>query len=531
MPAMLPHSERKGVLLDPELCWPLLSARDSRADGRFVVGVSSTGIYCRPICAARTPRRENCRFYATPAAAEQAGFRPCLRCRPELAPGHASVDAPVRLAQAAAALIEEGLMQQGGLAAIATRLGVTDRHLRRVFLAQFGVTPIAYAQTQRLLMAKRLLTDTAMSMTDVALAAGFDSLRRFNDSFARRYRLSPSALRRVAAPDDSPAQIGQSSGEGLLFRLAYRPPLDWRWMLGFLAHRQIDGTESVDQPAGHAPGDRLAGCYRRIVRLPARAGGEAHTGWIEVRHAARAGASGHLLLVRLDPALARVIPALLGRVRRAFDLNCRPDDVAAVLGPLAHGHEGVRLPGAFDGFEIAARAILGQQVTVAQARRMAHRLVCLLGEPVATPWPELTHAFPTPGRVASCTPDELRGVGLLRSRCEALIRLSQAIDQGECRLDPDADVGDTLDRLQAIRGIGDWTAQYVALRALGWPDAFPAADVGVMTSLGVRTAAQAVRAVEAWRPWRGYAVMHLWRRLHEAALLTPPTVSTRKEMQ
>jgi len=531
MPAMLPHSERKGLLLDPELCWPLLSARDSRADGRFVVGVSSTGIYCRPICVARTPRRENCRFYATPAAAEQAGFRPCLRCRPELAPGHASVDAPVRLAQAAAALIEEGLMQQGGLPAIATRLGVTDRHLRRVFLGQFGVAPIAYAQTQRLLMAKRLLTDTAMSMTDVAMAAGFDSLRRFNDSFARRYRMSPSALRRVAATDASSAASPSSAGEGLLFRLAYRPPLDWRWMLGFLAHRQIDGTEWVDCPAGHAPGDRLAGSYRRIVRLPGRAPGEAHTGWVEVRHAARAGAAGHLLLVRLDPALARVIPALLGRLRRAFDLNGRPDEIAAVLGPLAHGHEGVRLPGAFDGFEIAVRAILGQQVTVAQARRMAHRLVCLLGDPVPTPWAELTHAFPTPARIARCTPDELRGVGLLRSRSEALIGLSQALEQGALRLDTDADVGDTLERLRSIRGIGDWTAQYVALRALGWPDAFPAADVGVMKSLGVRTAAQATRAADAWRPWRGYAVMHLWRRLSDPPPAARQASGTRKEIR
>jgi len=495
---MLPQSDERGASLDAALCWPLLSARDARSDGRFFVGVTSTGIYCRPICPARTPRRENCRFYATAAGAESAGFRPCLRCRPELAPGHSSVDAPARLAQGAAALIEDGVLQEGGLIEVARRLQVTDRHVRRVFMAQFGVTPVAYAQTQRLLLAKRLITDTALPMTDVALAAGFESLRRFNDSFAQRYRMAPSALRRLAAPTAGESDADETSHPVLVFSLAYRPPLDWPALLDFLARRTIDGVESVVMPPGPDTAASRSGSYRRILTVPGPQGAVL-SGWIDVRHAARAGAAGHLLQVRLDPSLYRSIPAVLARVRRAFDLGCRPDEVAAALGSLAAGHEGVRLPGAFDGFEIAARAILGQQVTVRQARVMAGRLVQAFGEPHRTPWPELSHAFPSPQRLAVCTPDDLRPIGLLRSRSQALIDLSRALVHGELRLEPDVDLPRTLDRLRAIPGIGDWTAQYVAMRALGWPDAFPAADVGIMKAMGAASAAQARRARRARR--------------------------------
>lgn len=508
MSAMLPQSDATGVLLDAALCWPMLSARDARADGRFFVGVTSTGIYCRPICPARTPRREHCRFHATAAGAEAAGFRPCLRCRPELAPGYASVDAPARLAQAAAALIEDGALEQGGLPHIARRLGVTDRHLRRVFAAQFGVTPIAYAQTQRLLLAKRLLTDTHLPVTEVALAAGFASVRRFNDSFSQRYRMAPSALRRVATVSArAPADTDQ---QGLLFRLAYRPPLDWPALLAFLAHRSIEGVEAV-QTEGARRGRGLGDgpVFRRILRVPGPHGASL-CGWIELSGPMPRTAAGHVLQVRIDPALSGAIPAVLARVRRVCDLGARPDEVAAVLGPLAAGREGVRLPGAFDGFEIAVRAILGQQVTVRQARVMAGRLVRQFGEPLRTPWAGLTHVFPQAARLAECSVDTLRPIGLLRARAHALVALSRAVAHGEIRLEPDAEVSDTLAKLTAIPGVGDWTAQYVAMRALGWPDAFPASDVGVMKALGVKTAAQARRAAQAWRPWRGYAVVHLW---------------------
>jgi AraC family transcriptional regulator of adaptative response / DNA-3-methyladenine glycosylase II len=509
---------------DVDACWQMLQARDVRFDGRFFVGVSSTGIYCRPICTARTPRRENCRFFSTAAGAEGQGFRPCLRCRPELAPGHSSVDASARLAQAASALIEEGALAQGGLAALGRRLGVTDRHLRRVFDQQFGVSPIAYAQTQRLLLAKRLLTDTRLPVTEVALAAGFASLRRFNDCFLRRYRLAPSALRRatheVSATGRGPtdAVVADSAGEGLLFRLAYRPPLDWQGLLSFLSVRAIDGVEAVSSTGRSR--QRPEPVYRRVLRVPAPTGGE-RLGWIEVARPTGRGAMHHLLELRVDPALVGAIPAVLARVRRVFDLGCRPDEIAAVLGDLADGHEGTRLPGAFDGFEIAVRAILGQQITVRQARLLAGRFAAAFGEPVETPWAELRHAFPGAASIAGRDPSEIGLLGVTRQRSRTIVTLARALADGALLLEPGVDLDATLARLRAVPGIGDWTAQYLAMRALGWPDAFPAADVGVLKALGATAPREALAAAEGWRPWRGYAVIHLWRRL-----APPPTETT-----
>ena len=516
MGTMLPQT------LDAAVCWPMLRARDARFDGRFFVGVTSTGIYCRPVCAARTPRRENCRFFSTAAGAEHDGFRPCLRCRPELAPGHASVDATARLAQSAATLIEDGELDRTGLPALARRLGISDRHLRRVFEGQFGVSPIDYAQTQRLLLAKRLLTDTCLPVTEVALASGFSSLRRFNDCFVRRYRMAPSALRReaVGRPVSEAVSPGARAAaetgapEGLRLRLAYRPPLDWSALLGFFAGRAIEGVESI------APARRRGGpaepVYRRIVRVPA-AGGE-RTGWIRVARPAGRAAGRHLLEVDVDPALVGAIPAVLGRVRRAFDLGCRPDEVAAVLGELAAGREGVRLPGSFDGFEIAVRAILGQQITVRQARVLAGRFAAAFGEPVPTPWDDLRHAFPSPAAIALRDPSEIGVLGVTRQRARTIVLLAQALASGGLLLEPGGDVPATLARLRAVPGVGDWTAQYIAMRALGWPDAFPAADVGVMKALGVATPREAASAAQCWQPWRGYAVIHLWRRLAPPAI-------------
>jgi AraC family transcriptional regulator of adaptative response / DNA-3-methyladenine glycosylase II len=503
MSTMLPQTAATAAAF-----WQMLRARDARFDGRFFVGVTSTGIYCRPICTARTPKRENCRFFTTAAGAEGLGFRPCLRCRPELAPGHSSVDASARIAQAAAAMIEEGALEQGGLPRIAARLGVTDRHLRRVFDAQFGVSPIAYAQTQRLLLAKRLLTDTRLPVTEVALAAGFTSLRRFNDCFASRYRLAPSALRRRAnaAPSDEP-----SADSGLLFRLAYRPPLDWHGLAAFLEMRSVDGVESVAMRAARR-GGRPEPVYRRIVRVPG-AGGVERIGWIEVARPTGRGVARDLLVLRVDPALVGAIPAVLARVRRVFDLGCRPDEVAAALGGIAAGHEGTRLPGAFDGFEIAVRAILGQQITVRQAHVLAGRFAATFGEPVATPWPALRHAFPGAAAMAHRDPAEIGVLGVTRQRARTIVAFAQALADGTLVLEPGVDVDATVAQLRAVPGIGDWTAQYLAMRALGWPDAFPAADVGVMKALGVATARAAAQAAQAWRPWRAYAVIHLWRSL------------------
>ena len=501
---MLPHP------IDPAAGWKALRARDSRFDGRLYFGVTSTGVYCRPICASRTPRREHCRFFASAAGAERAGFRPCLRCRPELAPGLSSVEAGPRLAGAAAALIEEGVLDREGVHGLSSRLGIGERHLRRVFDAQFGVSPIEWAQTQRLLLAKRLLTDTRLPVTEIALASGFASVRRFNDCFARRYRLAPSDLRRGAADPASGAGRGDDAVDGLVFRLGYRPPLDWPALAAFLQRRAIEGVEWID--ASRRRAGRAEPVYRRVLRVRA-ADGRDRIGWIEVsRPPARRGGRDALEL-RVDPALVGAIPAVLGRVRRALDLGCRPDEVAAALGELAAGHEGLRLPSAFDGFEIAVRAVLGQQVTVRQAHALAGRVAASFGEPLATPWAELRHAFPSAAALADVDPERIAALGITRQRARTIVSLARALADGSLRLEPDVDVPATIARLREIPGVGDWTAQYLAMRALAWPDAFPSADVGVMRALGAASAREAAAAAERWRPWRAYAVVHLWRTL------------------
>lgn len=473
--------------LDGPTCYRALRARDARFDGRFFVAVSSTRIYCRPVCAVRPPRRENCRFYPSAAAAESAGYRPCLRCRPELAPGLSSVDARSRLAQAAASLIEDGIAQEGSLEAIAVRLGVTDRHLRRTFQAEFGVTPVAFAQTQRLLLAKRLLTDTAMPVTDVAFASGFGSLRRFNALFRQRYRLQPRQLRREAA---------RGEADAFRFELGYRPPYDWPALAAFLAARAIPGVESV-----------TGGRYRRTVRVSA--GGKAHAGWIEVRPAAKRPA----LEVVLSTSLSRAIPTVLARVKALMDLACDPAPVAEALGALAAARPGLRVPGAFDGFELAIRAVLGQQVSVAAASTLAGRLAARFGEALETPHAGLGVLFPAAERIAALEVAEVAALGLPAARARTVLAIAQAVARGGLDLRPGADLDPTLDALGALPGVGEWTAQYIAMRALAWPDAFPQSDLGVLKALGTRDPRHALAAAEAWRPWRSYAVLQLWHSL------------------
>ncbi|MBK7472185.1 MAG: DNA-3-methyladenine glycosylase 2 [Betaproteobacteria bacterium] len=472
-------------MLTTDHCYRALLSRDSRFDGKFFVGVSSTGIYCRPVCTARTPMRTRCTFYPSAAAAEGAGFRPCLRCRPELAPGNACVDAPQRIAHAAASLIDDGFLEENDLALLAARLGVTDRHLRRVFQAEFGVAPVGYAQTQRLLLAKRLLTDTTLPVTDIALAAGFGSVRRFNALFQARYRMQPTRLRH-----DGGAGTGTPA---MRFELAYRPPLPWDTLLAFLGHRAIQGVEAV---AGHE--------YRRTVAVAH--GGHVHRGWIAVRPAARRAT----LQVSLSPGLARVVPPVLARVKRLFDLACDPHAVAAQLGELAAAHPGLRVPGAFDGFEMAVRAILGQQVTVKAATTLSGRIARAFGDALATPWAELTHTFPAAGRVAALTVDDVASNGIIASRSRSILALAGRIADGTLVLAPGVDVERTLAALRAVPGIGEWTAQYIAMRALAWPDAFPHTDLGVMKALGETSPRRVLARAEPWQPWRAYAVMHLW---------------------
>jgi len=476
------------MLLDADQCYKALTAHDARFDGRFFVGVASTRIYCRPVCTVRTPLRRNCHFYPSAAAAEAEGYRPCLRCRPELAPGHAAVDANRRLAQAAAGLIDDGrLAPEARLPELARALGVTDRHLRRVFGDEFGVSPVEYAQTQRLLLAKRLLTDTGMPVIDVAMASGFSSLRRFNHLFRTRYRMTPGALRRTA-----PA----AACDALTFDLAYRPPYDWDAMRDFLARRAVTGVEAVE-------GRR----YLRTVRI--ERGGKPVTGWISVTPSKKPRA----LAVTASASLAGVLPAVLARAKQLFDLACHPDDIAACLGPLAKAHPGLRLPGAFDGFEIAVRAILGQQVTVKAAAVIAGRFVAKFGTPVATPHAALTHLFPAPERIAALDPSEVAATGIIAARAKAIVALAAEISAGRLGLDPGCDVEATLAALEALPGIGPWTSHYIAMRALAWPDAFPHPDVAVLKAMKETDARRAARDAERWRPWRAYAVLHLWKSL------------------
>jgi AraC family transcriptional regulator of adaptative response / DNA-3-methyladenine glycosylase II len=479
--------------LTPDVCYEALKAHDARFDGRFFVGVSSTGIYCRPICRVRLPRRENCSFHTSAAAAEAAGFRPCLRCRPELAPGFAATEARATLACAAARLIEERLGENESLSELAARVGVSDRHLRRIFVDEFGVSPVQYAQTQRLLLAKRLLTDTALPVTTVAYASGFTSVRRMNALFAERYGFAPTRLRTAAAPDARTA---------LEFLLPYRSPYDFRAMLDFFARRTVPGVESV----------LAEGAYRRTLRLT-KDDGSSLPGWLEVTQDIERRA----LRLRLAPELACHTTALIAATRRVFDVATDPDAITAVLGELAVNAPGLRLPGAYDGFELAVRAILGQQVTVAAARTLATRFATRFGTPLETPFVELTHLFPLPAAVAQLTRDDIASLGIVGARAEAIIALARAMSDGELRLASEVDPEVAMAALQAIRGVGAWTAQYIAMRALAWPDAWLDGDVALLNALGAGRTAREQRAVaqraEAWRPWRSYAVLHLWRQL------------------
>ncbi|HEY1329130.1 MAG TPA: AlkA N-terminal domain-containing protein [Casimicrobiaceae bacterium] len=473
------------MVIDAQSCYRALATHDARFDGRFFVGVSSTRIYCRPVCRVRTPRPEHCRYFASAAAAEVAGYRPCLRCRPELAPGFASVDATERLAQAAVELIDGGVLEDGGLERLARRLGVTSRHVRRIFERAFGVTPVEYAQTQKLLLAKRLLTDTALPITEVALASGFNSVRRFNALWKARYRMPPTRLRR-----DSGAG---APGDVMRFELAYRPPYDWDAMHAFLAARAIAGVEDAGGQA-----------YRRTIAVAHR--GSVHTGWLRVRPAARRPA----LVLEMSPSLAHVVPLVLARVRHLFDLSCHPDEVAGALGDLAAGATGLRLPGTTDGFELAVRAVVGQQVSVRSARTLLGRIAARFGEPVAAP-DGLTHVFPTASRIAEIEGAELASLGVLPARARTLVALARAVADGEVDLQFGAPVDAMREALERIPGIGPWTVEYIAMRALGWPDAFPAGDHAVLKALGATRAGQAQKQSESWRPWRAYAVMHLWK--------------------
>ena len=473
------------------MCWGVkatsdryraLQARDSRFDGVFFVGVKSTGIYCRPVCVARTPRADRCVFYDSAAECERDGFRACLRCRPELAPGHSSVDAVSRLVESAVRRIEAGALNDGSVETLAAELGVTDRHLRRAVVEQLGVSPIELAQTGRLAFAKRLLHDSSLGLADLALASGFQSVRRFNAAFRARFGRAPSALRR---------SIGEAApSESLTLRLDFRPPLAWQTLLRFLAGRAIPGVEVVTETS-----------YARSVSL----GGK--QGWVSVERDAHRPA----LRATVSMSLIGVLMPLVARLRRLFDLDAHPADIDRVLGAdrlfakRVKLMPGLRVPGAFDGFEVGVRAVLGQQVTVKGATTIAGRLVQKLGTPMKQPHGGLTHLFPTAARLASARIDEVASLGMPGKRAHALIGLGAAVVNG-LSLEP----GAPLEPLRELAGFGEWTTQYIAMRALGVPDAFPAADLGILHALKVEKPKVALAMSEAWKPWRSYAVMHVW---------------------
>ncbi len=474
-----------------------LDARDARFDGVFFVGVATTGIYCRPICPARRTLYRNRRFFSTAAAAERAGFRPCLRCRPELAPGRARVDAVPRLAAAAAERISAGALNGRSVDRLAADLGVSGRQLRRALQQELGVSPVDLAQTRRLLLAKQLLTETRLSMSIVAHASGFQSLRRFNASFRERYRLTPETIRRKVN-GNGPGRSGAiAPHEMLRISLSYRPPIDWAALIGFLAPRATPGVEHVAQ-----------GCYSRTVRL-----GE-QTGVLRAWHepVARPGPAVHL---EVSTSLLPVLMPLSARIRQLIDLDCEPAAIETHLRS-AHfdafdlRHVGLRVPGAFDGFELALRAILGQQVTVKGATTLSARLTSAFGETVETGLPGLTRLTPTPERIAQATLSSIRDIGLPAARANTIHQLARAMADGSLRITADSAVREVMSQLTALPGIGPWTAEYIAMRALHWPDAFPAGDLALRRAMGDLPEGKLRKLAEPWRPWRSYAAMHLW---------------------
>jgi len=476
----------------PDL-YAALKARDSRFDGRIFVGVATTGIYCRPVCPAKTPKAANCSFYSSAAAAEQAGYRPCMTCRPELAPGQSRVEALDRLAARAARRIEEGALSEMSVEDLGAELGVTGRHLRRALMRSLGVSPIDMAQTQRLLAAKQMLTETRLPATEIAYAAGYKSLRRFNAAFAARYRLAPTRLRKTGLME---------AGEDLALTAAFRPPFDFRALAAFLGSR---GAAPVEQADGES--------YVRTLAIGR------HQGWLRVSLAGHG--QPNRLRVQMSAGLGPVAPQVLARIKRLFDLAAEPAAIAAVLcqdpvlEPVIKRHPGLRLPGAVDGFEILARAILGQQVSVKAATTLGTRLASNFGRVIDTPVPGLTRLTPLAEDLAQAGIARIKAIGLPQRRAETLHRAAVAAAAGSLPLGPGADPEQVLNGLAAVPGLGPWTAAYVAMRVQAWPDAFPASDLGVMKALGVTTPAAAERRANAWRPWRAYGAVYLWKSLEE----------------
>ncbi|WNY28794.1 putative bifunctional transcriptional activator/DNA repair enzyme AlkA [Methanimicrococcus stummii] len=475
-------------------------SKDSRFDGRFFVGVSSTGIYCRPVCRAKMPKAENCTYFKTAAEAENAGFRPCLLCRPEIAPGvsAAPTDATADLARRAAKLLEKECGSKQSVEELAARLGCTGRHLRRVFTAEYNVSPIQYLQTCRLLLAKNLLTETNLPIQKVAKASGFRSLRHFNALFKDQYRLSPTMFRQNAD--------NKKQSETITLALGYRPPYQWQQILEFLEARAAPGVEIVRN-----------GEYLRTVHMTA----EAQHLYGRVRVGNRP--DKNVLTVTISENLLPALPDILFRIRHLFDLHCNPEIVYETLAEMNDIKPGLcvlgtRLPGCFDSFETAVRAILGQQITVKAARTLAGRLAETYGTPIQTGIEELTHTFPAPEDILALSDsitEHLGVLGIISARSKTILALAQTFADGTVNFDFCAQPEIEMKKLLKIQGIGPWTAQYIAMRTMGWPDAFLETDAGIKKALAPRTEKEMTELALDWKPWRSYATINLWNSLKE----------------
>jgi AraC family transcriptional regulator, regulatory protein of adaptative response / DNA-3-methyladenine glycosylase II len=481
--------------MDDDACYRAVETRDPRFDGRLFVAVRTTGIYCRPICPAPTPKREHVRFFPTAAAAQEAGFRACLRCRPETSPELAFWRGSSNTVSRALGLIEAGALDDASIDALAARLGIGERQLRRLFRQHLGASPISVAQTRRILLAKQLIHETRLPMTEVALAAGFGSVRRFNETFRQLYGRPPGTLRRAGPKEEAVGTVG-----AVAVKLAYRPPYDWAAILSFLQARAIPGVEVVSD-----------GRYARTIAIGDGRG---------VLVVERAEANRLKATVRFPNI--RSLPAIIARVRRVFDLAADPLAISAhlgldtMLGSLVAARPGLRVPGAWDGFELAVRAVLGQQITVQAATRLAGKLVQAYGETMgdcAARELGLTHVFPSPTRLMG--KDLAATLGMPKARGAALSSLAAAVTADPGIFGPRSSLEDAIDKLRALAGIGEWTAQYIAMRELREPDAFPATDIGLIRAMaderGMRPSpAELLARAEQWRPWRAYAAMHLW---------------------
>ena len=494
--------------MDFTACRQAFLTRDARFDGKIFGAVRTTGIYCRPVCPARTPKPENMTFYPTAAACQEAGYRPCLRCRPESSPDLGAWRGTSNTVSRALALIEAGAMDSGDMDAMAARLGVGERQLRRLFRQHLGASPIAVAQTRRVLLAKQLIQETLLPMGEVALAAGFGSVRRFNETFQQLFHRPPGALRRSHAAETSAAA-------GITVRLPYRPPYDWDGMIGFLAARAIPGVETVEP--------RL---YARTLLA------DGALGVVTVRPGA-----GDFLVAEIRFPRVQALPAVIARIRRVFDLTADPGVIGAhlsrdpALAPLVAARPGLRAPGAWDGFELASRAILGQQVTVAAARGLAGKLAQAHGELFEDSFAAglgLSRAFPTPQRLVG---QDIAALGMPRARGAALEALARTVAADPTIFTPRADLDSAIAALKALPGIGEWTAQYIAMRELREPDAFPQGDIALQRAMvsgeGARpTGPELLARAEAWRPWRAYGAQHLWA-ADAAQRSQAPRISTR----